>query len=110
MFLSSPVFSKGVTCAVLKQEGKLPSYKEYFTILVIGFKSTPQSRTKGVGIGSKSHDLFGVDFMILKISFSDMVRKKTHLLLQEPGTGGSASVDHNSNLSLEIFVKLLIIV
>ena len=38
-----------------------------------------QSRTNDVGIGSKSHDLFGVDFMILRTS-SDMVRKETNLL------------------------------
>ena len=40
-----------------------------------------QSRTNDVGIGSKSHDLFGVDFMILRTSSSDMVPKETNLFL-----------------------------
>ena len=40
-----------------------------------------QSRTIDVGIGSKSHDLFGVDFMILRTSSSDMVWKETNLFL-----------------------------
>ena len=42
---------------------------------------------KDVGIGSKSHDLFGADLMILRISSPDMVLKATNLFLQEPGTG-----------------------
>ena len=40
-----------------------------------------QSKTKDVGIGSKSHDSFGVDLMILRISSSDMVQKETNLFL-----------------------------
>ena len=61
-----------------------------------------QSRTNNVGIGSKSHDLFGVDFMILRTSSSDMVRKETNLFLSEFETGESASVDSNPDLSLAI--------
>ena len=40
-----------------------------------------QSKTNDVAMGSKSHDLFGVDFMILRTSSSDMVRKETNLFL-----------------------------
>ena len=75
-------FSKGVTCAVLKQDEKLLPSRLSFTIYVIGVKSTLiQSRTSDVGIGSKSHDLFGVDLMILRTSSSHMVWKETNLFL-----------------------------
>ena len=39
-----------------------------------------QSRTNDVGMGSKSHDLFGVDFMILRTSSSDMEKKRNKLV------------------------------
>ena len=67
---------------------KLPSCKEKFTIFVIGVKSTLiQSRTSDAGIGSKSHDLFGVDLMFLRASSSDMVWKETNLFCRNLGQG-----------------------
>ena len=49
--VKTSIFSKGVTCAVLKQDGKLPSWMEQLTIFVIGIKNTLiQLRTKDVGI------------------------------------------------------------
>ena len=63
------------------------------------------------GIGSKSHDLFGVDLMILRTSSSDMVWKEINLFLYERemgGGGGATSVDNNPDLSLAILsVKYL---
>ena len=51
-------------------------------MFVIGVKSTlMQSSTNDVGIGSKTHDLFGVDFMTLRTSSSDMVQKEQNLFL-----------------------------
>ena len=71
-----------MTSVVLKQDGKLPSCKEQFTIFVIGVKSTLiQSRTNDDGIRSKSLDLFGVDLMILRTLSSDIVWKETNLFL-----------------------------
>ena len=85
---------------------------------MIGVKSTLiQSRTNDVG--SRSHDLFGVDLVILRTSSSDMVRKETNLFLQKPETGGSASVDSSPDLSLailsakylpKVLIKLLMLV
>ena len=49
---------------------------------MLGVKSTLiQSRTSDVETGSKSHDLFGVDLMILRTSATDMVLKETNLFL-----------------------------
>ena len=49
---------EGVTCAILKQSGKLPSLIEKFTILVMGvMRISAHSFTSDVGIGSRPQDL-----------------------------------------------------
>ena len=62
----------GVTCAVLKQFGKFSSLSKQFMILVIGVtRMSAHSLTNEVGIGSRSHDLVGEYFTILRMSPSD---------------------------------------
>ena len=82
ILVKTSFFQQGCSMCSLKTGWELPSCREWFTIFVIGVKSTlMQSRTNDVGMGSRSHDLFGVDFMILRTSSSDMVRKETNLFL-----------------------------
>ena len=51
-------------------------------ILVIGvIRMSAQSLTSEVGIGSRSHDLVGDDFRILKMSSSDTCSKEDRALL-----------------------------
>ena len=51
-------------------------------ILVIGvIRMSAQSLTSEVGIGSRSHDLVGDDFRILKMSSSDTGSKEDRTLL-----------------------------
>ena len=73
------LLEKGVTCAILKELGKLPSLSDYFMILVIGvIRMSVHSLTSEVGIGSKSHDLVGEDFRILRMSSSDTGSKEDY--------------------------------
>ena len=51
-------------------------------MFIIGVKSMPiQLQTNVFGMGSKSHDLFGVDWMILRISSADIIWKEINLFL-----------------------------
>ena len=60
----------------LKQDGKLLSCREKFTMFVIQVMGTLiKSQTKKVGMGSKSQDLYGVVLMILRILSFDTGRK-----------------------------------
>ena len=54
-------------------------------------------------MGSRSHDIFGADLMILRILSSDIVRKKSKLFLSGPRFRGSTSIDANQDLNLAIF-------
>ena len=69
-------FRSGDTWAILNEAGKIPWERDIFTIAVIGvIKTSMQDFSKGVGIGSRSHDLFGESMMSRRISFSDAGQK-----------------------------------
>lgn len=62
---------RGVTIECLKDDGKLPEDSERLTIRVmVGRRTGRHFLRSQVGIGSRSHCLFGDRFMSLRISTS----------------------------------------
>ena len=77
-----------------------------YVILVIGvIRMTAHSWTSEVGIGSKSHDLVGEDFRILRMSPSDTGSKEDRALLLMPGLVIETGADDCS--AILIFFKEL---
>ena len=65
-------FNSGETCAVLKDGGEFPLESDMFTTEVIRVTSMSiHDFSSGVGIGSRSHDLFGAVIISRQISSSE---------------------------------------
>ena len=76
-------------------------------ILLIGvIRMSAHSLTSEVGIGSKSHDLVGGDFRILRMSSSDTGSKEDRALLLMLGLVIETGADDCSAVLIFIFEKM----
>ena len=77
-------------------------------ILVIGvIRMSAHSLTREVGIGSKSHDLIGEDFRILRMSSSDTGSKEDRALLLMLGLVIETGADDCSQCSAVLIFIIL---
>ena len=90
-----------MTCAVLRQCGNCPPEGVVQNFCNRVKRMLIQSQTKEVGIGSKSHDLFGVDFDDLENFFLSQ-KKESNLFLVRAWVRGSTLIDTSPALNLAI--------